>query len=119
MVIPPTCLSCRTVVNEQGQICANCWKSITFIGKFSCARCGLPFEFDIGNDAICAGCRTEKPLYRKVTALCKHEGIARKMAVRLKFGDKPYLAKYMAGMMANRGAALIKKADIIAPAATL
>lgn len=115
VVIPPTCLSCRTVVNEQGQICANCWKDIKFIGNFSCARCGLPFEFDMGHDAICASCRAEKPLYRKIMALCRHEGVGQKLAVRLKFGDKPYLAKHMASMMANRGASVIKKADIIAP----
>lgn len=115
IIIPPVCLSCKDVVQEQGQICAECWQNIPLISKHKCNKCGLPFEFDMGKGAKCQQCSSSKPKFKKVLAVCKHEGTARKLAVNLKFNDRTHLAPYIASMMVSMGRELLEKTDIIIP----
>lgn len=115
LVMPPVCLSCKTVVEEQGQICAECWKGLNFIGKYSCSKCGLPFDFDHGDKAICSHCQKDKPIFTKAKAVFRYSETSRKLATNLKFHDKTHLAPYLAGMMANAGMDIISKCQIVAP----
>lgn len=115
LVMPPTCLSCKAVVYEQGQICAECWPKMNFIGKYKCKKCGLPFEFDLGDKAKCDYCEREKPNFKIARSVCKHEDVARKLIVRLKFQDRTHLAPYIAKLMVGSGNEVLKNADIIAP----
>ena len=115
IIIPPTCLSCSDVVEEQGQICGECWPDMHLIGKYKCSKCGLPFEFDMGKNAKCQDCAKSKPKYKKVIAATKHDGVARKLAINLKFNDRTQLAPYMASMMINMGREILEKSDLIIP----
>jgi ComF family protein len=115
IVMPPTCISCADIVEIQGQICGKCWGEIKFIGKHKCHACGLPFEFDMGKGAYCQHCLAHKPVFKKLRAVCKYDGIGRQLAARLKFHDKTHLAGSMAQMMFNAGGEVLKYADIIAP----
>ncbi len=114
-MLPAQCLSCHAVVDTHGAICATCWNDINFIGLHKCYVCGLPFAFDLGPKALCRHCTEEKPKFNKAVAVCKYENTARKLAIRLKFGDSVSLAPYLAKMMVGSGSELIGKADIIAP----
>ena len=67
-VLPPQCLSCRTPVDRQGCLCAACWSEIDFITDPLCAMCGTPFEFDAGDNALCAACIAEPPVYARARA---------------------------------------------------
>ena len=113
--MPPTCISCADIVEIQGQICGKCWGEIKFIGKHKCHACGLPFEFDMGKGAYCQHCLAHKPVFKKLRAVCKYDGIGRKLAAQLKFHDRTHLAGSMAQMMFNSGGEVLKGADIIAP----
>lgn len=115
LVLPPKCLACNTDVFQQGSICGNCYQGLQTIGQHKCHKCGLPFEFDMGNKAICASCSYEKPRYDMARAYCKYEGVGGDIAVKLKFSDKTHLAPYMAKMMKLAGDGLLHKTDIIAP----
>lgn len=113
--LPPKCLSCRAVVDKHGNICPECWNSMSFIAMHKCHICGLPFQFDMGNKAVCPHCETSKPRFNKAAAFCKYEGTARKLAINLKFGDGQHLAPHLARMMLNPGADFLAKADFITP----
>jgi ComF family protein len=113
LVMPPKCLACNNIVEEQGIICANCYPDLSVIGTHKCHRCGLPFEFDHGPKAICATCTTDKPKFDMARAFCAYEGLGGDLATKLKFGDKTSLAPYMARLMCVAGSGLIKKADVI------
>ena len=41
-ILPPQCLACSAVVEAPGQLCADCFKSFTFIAPPHCGICGLP-----------------------------------------------------------------------------
>ena len=58
-VLPPQCLSCRAPVDRQRPLCAACWSEIDFITDALCEICGTPFEFDAGDNALCAACIAE------------------------------------------------------------
>lgn len=113
--LPPKCLSCKSVVDKHGNLCSECWKTVGFIGKHKCHICGLPFEFDMGEKALCQACEAKKPKFNQAVAFCKYEGVARKMVIALKFSDGVHLAPHMAKMMLGADGGLIAKADIIAP----
>lgn len=115
LVMPPTCISCRDIVEIQGQLCGGCWGQVQFIGKHKCHCCGVPFAFDMGDKAFCNHCSAEKPLFKKVRAVCKYTSIGKRLAANLKFHDRTHLAKSMAQMMFNAGGEVLKTADIIAP----
>jgi ComF family protein len=115
IVMPPRCISCGVMVNEHGGICPECWKDTKFIGTHQCKICGLPFEFDMGKDALCKYCTSEKPKFSKVRSVCEYDGVARKIAVKFKFRDHTHLAKPLAKLMINAAPELVVKADIITP----
>lgn len=115
IVMPPRCISCGEMVNEHGDLCADCWKDTKFIGAHKCKTCGLPFEFDMGKGAKCKYCMAEKPKFNKVRGVCEYDGVARKIAVKFKFRDHTHLAKPMAKLMVHAAPDLVAKADIIAP----
>ncbi len=56
LLLPPQCLICRKLVSEPGALCAACWRGLDFIEGPSCAVCGLPFDYEIGDNAHCAAC---------------------------------------------------------------
>ena len=96
-------------------LCAECWLDLSFIGKHKCKICGLGFEFDMGKSAVCGNCAHDRPKYNKAVAVAEYIGTARRLAIKLKFGDGLHLAPYMAGLMVGSGAELLQKTDIIAP----
>lgn len=113
-LLPPSCLCCADVVEKHGQVCAACWQEIKFIGKYHCKKCNLPFDFDMGKDALCQACNAQKPRYTKALSVCEYEGAGKRLSSRLKFQDKTNLAPYMAKMMAKRAQKIRGKIDIIA-----
>src|SRR5260370_10139453 len=44
-VLPPQCLSCASVTDAPGTLCAACWSKITWLGAPLFACLGAPFEF--------------------------------------------------------------------------
>ncbi len=56
VLLPPQRLGCARMVDKPGTLCAECWERVDFLGLPLCARCGYPFEYDHGEDAICGDC---------------------------------------------------------------
>jgi len=101
--LPPRCGGCGTIVDEVDSFCADCWKSIEFIGSGGCSICGLPLE---GTDAeTCAACLAKPPRLQRMRAAVAYDEISRSIALRLKYGRKVALgrtmARYMAPLMAD------------------
>ena len=115
VILPPKCLCCSESVGQQGTICGTCFSGLNVIGKHKCHKCGLPFQFDMGEKALCQACSMQKPRYDIVRAYCTYEKIGADMAIKLKFSDKTHLAPYMAKMLNIAGSSLLGKVDAIAP----
>ena len=62
-LLPPQCLGCSALVDTPGALCFRCWGEITFLGPPQCHVCGLPFDYDLGEGAVCGACARRAPAY--------------------------------------------------------
>ncbi|WP_037487935.1 ComF family protein [Sphingomonas phyllosphaerae] len=99
LVLPPRCAGCGATVAGQGRFCASCWSSLRFLGPPWCAGCNLPFAFDRGEGAMCAACLADPPGHAGVRAAVAYGAVARTVALRLKYGARPFYAATMAALM--------------------
>jgi ComF family protein len=114
-VLPPRCLKCGEIVADAGSLCSRCWPALRFLGAPCCACCGLPFEFEMGESALCAACIADRPLYDRARAALTYDDASRELILRFKHADRIDGAATFAGWMARAGADLVASADLIAP----
>lgn len=74
----------------------------------------MPFDHDRGEGLVSAEAIANPPPFGRVRSAVFHDAVARKLAHRLKYGDRGDLAHLMAGMMARAGHELLADADLIA-----
>jgi len=114
-LLPPRCVKCGAAASEAGALCAACWRGITFLGAPCCACCGLPFGYDLGEDALCASCLRAPPPFARARAAVRYDEASRPLILAFKHGDRLHLAPTLGGFMRRAGAALIANADVIVP----
>ncbi len=115
LLFPPQCLLCEAFVSRFGVLCAQCWPAIGFIAPPYCIRCGLPFAYTLGEGAICAECIRTPPLYAQARAALRYDDASRRLVMALKYHDQQQLARAYALWMAQAGAELLARADLIVP----
>ncbi len=115
LVLPPRCPGCRAIVADDGRFCVTCWQQLQFITAPFCARCGTPFEHDMGAAAECGTCLAEPPRYTAARAALVYGGPARKVLLALKHGDRQHLARVMAPHMARAASTILTPDSLIVP----
>jgi ComF family protein len=101
LALPPRCPGCGVSMAEDHRFCAACWRSLRFLGPPWCATCSLPFAHDRGDGVRCAACLVEPPRHGGVRAAVAYGAIARRLALRLKYGGRSGVAETMAVAMAR------------------
>ncbi len=114
-VLPPRCLKCGATVEAPGALCPPCWGTIRFLGPPHCACCGLPFEFDLGEGALCPACLRERPPYERARAVFRYDAQSRGLVLAFKHADRTDAAPAFARWLARSGQALLDDAELIAP----
>lgn len=116
-VLPPLCLSCETLTESAHGFCAECWKGLHFITPPYCACCGLPFEFTVvmPDGALCGECMIERPRFSEARAALSYDNESRAVILPFKSHDRTDFAPAFARLMAQAGAALLEKAEVIVP----
>lgn len=114
-ILPPRCLKCGELVGDHGALCGTCWAGLRFIAEPCCAACGLPFEFDLGPDALCGACSAERPRFDRARAALVYDDSSRDLVLRFKHADRLEGARTLAGWMARAGLRLIAEADLVVP----
>ncbi len=99
LALPPRCPGCGATVAGQGRFCTPCWSSLRFLAPPWCAACNLPFAHDRGEGACCAACLADPPTHAGVRAAVAYGAVARTVALRLKYGGRPFFAGTMAALM--------------------
>ncbi|HUO89618.1 MAG TPA: ComF family protein [Rhizomicrobium sp.] len=115
LLLPPLCIACRRQVSEAGALCADCWQEIRFLDGPMCDRCGLPFEFDPGGAALCAGCHARPPAFDRARAVMRYDEHSRGPILALKHGDRLDLAPGFGRWLSRSGRVLLDEADLIVP----
>lgn len=112
---PPLCVHCNAGIARADLICAICWGQLRPITKPLCPKLGIPFEFDMGPDALSAQAIVNPPDFERARSAFVHTGVAKKLISRLKFGDRPDLSVFCARMMANAGQELFEPLEGYGP----
>ncbi len=112
-VLPPRCLACGEMVDQQGQICPVCWPGLDFIARPYCAICGTPFAYDMGKDAICGSCSAEAPAFDRGRAALVYNDLAARLIVGFKHTDRTHHAPVFARWLAAAGADILDAADVL------
>jgi len=117
VLLPPSCLTCDRPVAAQGTFCAECFRGAAFVTEPLCVTCGVPFAHagQGGPERLCPGCRAHPPPWGQARAALRYDGHAKRLVLPFKHADRPELALALAPMMARAGAALLRRAELIAP----
>ncbi len=115
VILPPHCLSCNRIVDSTHSLCAACWNAMTFIVPPYCARCGLPFETDIGAGAICGACAAVAPGFDRCRSAAVYDAASRSLILAFKRGDRTELSVAFGRWMAHAGAEVLSEADALVP----
>ena len=97
--LPPRCPGCGAITGEMHRFCLQCWQSIEWLADPGCARCGLPFAFPQEAGAQCASCLADPPRFDRLRAAVAYGEVARRVALKLKYGGKPGVADTLASFM--------------------
>lgn len=76
---------------------------------------GVPFVYDPGDGFLSGEALQSPPPFAHARSAVVHDGLARNLVSRLKYGDRTELAAFMADWMIVAGQELLDKCDMIVP----
>lgn len=114
-LLPPRCLACGQTVEGAGALCAGCWEAIDFLAPPFCAVCGLPFEFDLGPEALCGACARDPPPFDRARAVMRYDQASKGLILGFKYADRTEGAKAYGAWLARAGAELLTGDTVIVP----
>jgi ComF family protein len=112
---PPVCLSCDKPVATADALCSACFRSLRSITAPLCPVLGLPFEASLGPDARSAEAIADPPPFDRARSAVVYNDVARALVGKLKYGDRPELARFCARLMAQAGHELWGPDAILVP----
>ena len=117
LLLPPRCLGCAEEVGAGAPhaLCADCWRTLTFLGPPCCACCGLPFAYDMGAGALCGACVREPPSYDHARSALRYDDGSRGLVLAFKHGDRLHGVPAFAEWMRRAGAYVLAEADLLIP----
>ena len=97
-------------------LCGPCWIQMSFVSGLVCDTCGAPqMGADYGDRVQCDDCMTVARPWDRGRAALTYEGIARRLVLGLKHGDRVDLAWPASGWMAVRAAPLVHENTVVVP----
>jgi len=115
LLLPRRCLACGATVESDGALCVECWPAIRFLGPPCCACCGLPFDYDQGDAALCAGCAARPPPFDRARAVFAYDAASRGPVLAFKHADRIDAAPAFVRMMIQAAGDLLADAPVIVP----
>ena len=115
LAYPPVCLSCNAPVATPDTLCPKCFAALRPITAPLCPRLGIPFAASLGPDAVSAEAVADPPPFGRARAAVVYNDVARSLVGRLKYGDRPELARFCGRLMAGAGHELWAGAPILVP----
>lgn len=112
---PPVCLRCDAAIADADALCAKCFVELRPITAPLCPRLGIPFEISLGSDAVSAEAIADPPPFDRSRSAVIYNEVARKLVSRLKYGDRPELARFCGRLMAAAGHELWESEPVLVP----
>jgi ComF family protein len=98
-LLPPQCLGCRTIIEDNQHVCSFCWKEIEFISDPMCKDCGFPFEVDAPD--TCPNCKNDIGDLELIRSATVYEGLIKKLILRYKNASFHPLAPFFGHQLAS------------------
>ncbi|MEQ9039811.1 MAG: ComF family protein [Silicimonas sp.] len=116
LVYPDQCILCPEPVEASGGLCSACWRDMPFIRGLVCEACGtsLPGEEDRA-DVFCDDCMTIARPWNTGRAALSYRGMARRLILALKHGDRPDLASPAAEWLERAGGPVLRPDTLLVP----
>lgn len=113
---PPQCMTCDTLVEEEGALCPKCWAQTPFILGTCCDSCGVPLPGggDTGH-VHCDDCLTLARPWDQGRAALLYDGRARQILLGLKHGDRQDHVRPAARWMARACAPMLRPDLLVVP----
>jgi len=115
LLYPPVCIACDAPVAGPGVLCPACWAQMRPITPPMCPRLGLPFEVSLGADALSAEAIADPPPFDRARSAVIYDAVARSIVSRLKYGDRPELARFCARIMVAGCGELLDGDPVLVP----
>ena len=112
---PPLCLNCEAPVADADALCASCFKQLRVITAPLCPRLGIPFQISLGPDALSAEAISDPPPFDRSRSAVIYNDVARAVVGRMKYGDRPELARFCGRLMAGAGTELWADNPVLVP----
>lgn len=112
---PPVCLHCEAAIADSDALCPECFAQLRPITAPLCRRLGIPFEVALGPDALSAEAIADPPPFDRARSAVLYNDVARKLVSRLKYGDRPELARFCGRLMAAAGRELWESGPVLVP----
>ncbi|MCK0151235.1 double zinc ribbon domain-containing protein [Marivita sp. S6314] len=88
MIYPPQCLACGGLVDQEHGLCAACFAETPFVTGLVCDLCGVPLP-GVSEDRVqCDDCMAIGRPWIWGRAPLRYDGVARKLVLALKHGDR-------------------------------
>lgn len=115
LLYPPVCLVCDAPVSAADTICPGCFARLRPISDPMCPVLGLPFEVSLGPGALSAEAIADPPPFERARSAVIYNEVALALVGRLKYGDRPELARFCARLMAQAGHELWDSDAVLVP----
>ena len=117
LLLPPNCLTCDAPVDAPGRFCAACFRATAFVTEPFCIRCGAPFAHagQAGPARTCLSCRARPPEFACARAALRYDKQSKRILLPFKHADCTESGPALARLMANSGAALLQRAEMLVP----
>lgn len=115
LFFPPRCAACGAATPHAHTLCPACFDGLHIITAPACACCGFPFEYTVGDGALCGACLDSPPPYARGWAVLRYDAAARPLVTGLKYSDRTHLSPLLGRLMAAHASHILEGADALAP----
>lgn len=115
LAYPPVCLHCEAPTATPDTLCSNCFNGLRPITAPLCPVLGLPFAASLGPGTLSAEALADPPPFGRARSAVVYGDVAARIVSRLKYGDRPELARFCARLMAGAGHELWADGPILVP----
>jgi len=112
---PPVCLACDAPVTAADALCPSCFRTLRPITAPMCPVLGLPFAVSLGPGTLSAEAIADPPPFDRARSAVVYNEVARALVGKLKYGDRPELARLCARLMAQAGQELFRPDAVLVP----
>ena len=91
------------------------WEDIHYLDEPCCACCGFPFEYAVGDGALCAGCLASPRRFTSARAAFVYNDASRDIILSFKHGGRTENLTRFAAQLRRAGRGFLPEADFIMP----